>query len=113
VVPAQDAPHRAAWQAEYIGLLVKSVKSSCDKRIANAPYPGQVFGLHKALLAPLQLPRLLSKSPQCLRASSLVAALHDRFMSTMLEPLYPGGQRSPATIIVIDPQGGKKPLPAG
>jgi hypothetical protein len=40
VVPVQDAPRRASWQAECIGLHVKSVKSSCDKRIAEASYPG-------------------------------------------------------------------------
>jgi hypothetical protein len=39
VVPVQDAPRRAAWQGEYVGLLIKSLKSSCDKRIADASYP--------------------------------------------------------------------------
>jgi hypothetical protein len=34
VVPSHDIPGRAAGQAEHIGLLVKSLKSCCDKRVA-------------------------------------------------------------------------------
>jgi hypothetical protein len=39
VVPVQHTPRRAASQAEYVGLLIKGVKSCCDKRIADASYP--------------------------------------------------------------------------
>ena len=60
VVPVQDAPRRAAWQAEYIGLLVKSVKSSCDKRIVDASYPasGCITPRRPAVIA-----AALAKSP--------------------------------------------------
>ena len=36
VLPTQDAPRRATRQSEYLGLLVKRVKSRCRKGIAGA-----------------------------------------------------------------------------